>query len=132
MGSGRSDNSNQTWRAVAPSVRRANRLTRSRSASVMTTLIGHSGLAQAGYSGEVPALYLLRAAQGLGTGRLLMRAAARRLIAEGDRAMALWVLATNVPARRFYEHFEFEPSPVDPFQLLLLLNDLRRALQSSG
>jgi GNAT superfamily N-acetyltransferase len=33
-------------------------------------------------------------------------------------------------ARRFYEHFEFERSPVDPFQLLLLLKDLRKALQS--
>ena len=36
-------------------------------------------------------------------GRLLMRAMARRLIAEGERAMALWVLAGNAPARGFYE-----------------------------
>ncbi len=60
-------------------------------------------LAAAGYSGEVTALYVLRAAQGRGAGRLLMQAMARRLIAEGDRAMALWVLAENVPARIFYE-----------------------------
>lgn len=63
-------------------------------------------LAAAGYAGEVTALYVLRAAQGRGTGRLLMRAMARRLIAEGYRSMALWVLAANAPARRFYERLE--------------------------
>lgn len=60
-------------------------------------------LAAAGYAGEVPAIYLLRANQGRGTGRLLLQAMARRLIAEGYRGMALWVLATNAPARAFYE-----------------------------
>ncbi|OQW78378.1 MAG: hypothetical protein BVN33_00550 [Proteobacteria bacterium ST_bin13] len=60
-------------------------------------------LMAAGYSGEVPALYILRRGQGRGAGRLLMRAMARRLIAEGDRTMALWVLSTNAPARGFYE-----------------------------
>ncbi len=60
-------------------------------------------LAAAGYSGEITALYVLRAAQGRGAGRLLMQAMTRRLIAEGDRSMSLWVLAENVPARRFYE-----------------------------
>lgn len=62
-----------------------------------------SALAAAGYAGEIPAIYLLRANQGRGTGRLLMQAMARRLIAEGYRGMALWVLATNAPARAFYE-----------------------------
>lgn len=47
--------------------------------------------------------YILRRGQGRGAGRLLMRAMARRLIAEGDRTMALWVLSTNAPARGFYE-----------------------------
>lgn len=60
-------------------------------------------LSQQGYRGEVTALYVLRAAQGKGAGRALMAALARRLIAEGDRTMALWVLATNGRARRFYE-----------------------------
>jgi hypothetical protein len=41
------------------------------------------------------------------------------------------VHAIDEAARRFYEHFEFEPSPVDPFQLLLL-KDLRKALQSGS
>jgi GNAT superfamily N-acetyltransferase len=60
-------------------------------------------LAAAGYSGEVAAIYVLRAAQRRGAGRLLIQAMARRLIAEGDRSMALWVLTANAPARRFYE-----------------------------
>jgi len=60
-------------------------------------------LAAAGYAGEVAAIYVLRAAQGSGAGRLLMQATARRLIAEGYRSMALWVLAANAPARGFYE-----------------------------
>lgn len=60
-------------------------------------------LAAAGYTGEVPAIYLLRASQGRGAGRMLMQAMARRLIAEGYRSMALWMLAPNTPARGFYE-----------------------------
>lgn len=60
-------------------------------------------LTTSGYSGEVTALYVLHAAQGKGAGRLLMQAMARRLIAEGDRSMALWVLAANARARGFYE-----------------------------
>ena len=61
------------------------------------------GLAAAGYAGEVAAIYVLRAGQGRGAGRLLMQAMARRLIAEGHRSMALWVLTANRPARGFYE-----------------------------
>ena len=60
-------------------------------------------LAAASYAGEVAAIYVLRAGQGRGAGRLLMQAMARRLIAEGYRSMALWVLTANAPARRFYE-----------------------------
>ena len=61
-----------------------------------------------GFSGEVTALYVLRAGQRRGAGRLLMRALARRLIAEGERGLALWVLRDNVPARRFYERLAGE------------------------
>ena len=31
------------------------------------------------------------------------------------------VHAINDEARQFYEHFDFDPSPVNPFQLLLLM-----------
>ncbi|HEY6390096.1 MAG TPA: hypothetical protein VIX89_02390 [Bryobacteraceae bacterium] len=44
---------------------------------------------------------------------------------------AVMVHAIDDAARRFYEHFEFDPSPADPFQLLLLLKDLRRALKKA-
>jgi GNAT superfamily N-acetyltransferase len=63
-------------------------------------------LLAAGYSGEVAAIYVLREAQGQGAGRRLMAAMARRLIAEGERSMALWVLEANAPARRFYERLD--------------------------
>ena len=42
---------------------------------------------------------------------------------------AVTVHAIDDSARGFYEHFGFDPSPVDPFQLLLLLKDLRKALR---
>lgn len=55
------------------------------------------------YTGEVSAIYLLEQAQGQGTGRKLMQAAARELIQRGHRSMMLWVLRDNTPARNFYE-----------------------------
>jgi hypothetical protein len=39
------------------------------------------------------------------------------------------VHAIDDDARRFYEHFQFDPSPIDPFQLMLLLKDIRKALR---
>jgi hypothetical protein len=38
------------------------------------------------------------------------------------------VHAIDDEARRFYEHFQFDRSPVDPFQLMLLMKDIRKAL----
>lgn len=53
--------------------------------------------------GEIDAIYLLPSAWGKGIGRLLMDAALARLAeARFDRA-TLWVLDSNVRARRFYE-----------------------------
>jgi hypothetical protein len=42
---------------------------------------------------------------------------------------AVLVHAIDDAARRFYEHFNFDASPIDPFQLMLLLKDLRKALK---
>lgn len=56
-----------------------------------------------GYTGEVSAIYLLKQAQGQGTGRKLMQAAARELVRRGHRSMMLWVLRDNTQARKFYE-----------------------------
>ena len=44
---------------------------------------------------------------------------------------AVLVHAIDAAARRFYLHFGFEESPVDPYQLLLLLKDLRKALHKA-
>jgi GNAT superfamily N-acetyltransferase len=55
------------------------------------------------YTGEVGAIYLLKQAQGQGTGRRLMQAAGRELVQRGHTAMLLWVLKDNIAARKFYE-----------------------------
>jgi hypothetical protein len=44
----------------------------------------------------------------------------------GIRAFA--VHAKNEGARRFYERFDFIPSPTDPMHLFILLKDLRRII----
>ena len=69
--------------------------------------------------------------QGKGLGKALLFDALTRIEEAADivAVRAVMVHAIDEPARRFYEHFEFEPSPVNPFQLLLLLKDLRKALK---
>jgi GNAT superfamily N-acetyltransferase len=56
--------------------------------------------------------------------------ALRRIEAAADivGVRAVLVHAIDSAARRFYEHFDFEPSPVR-FELMLLLKDLRKALK---
>ena len=60
-------------------------------------------LRERGFTGEVGELYVIRTAHRRGVGSTLMRAMAGALIERGHRAMSLWVLAENGPARRFYE-----------------------------
>jgi len=69
--------------------------------------------------------------QGKGLGKALLFDALSRIEEAADivAVRAVMVHAIDEAARRFYEHFEFEPSPVDPFQLLLLRKDLRKALK---
>jgi ribosomal protein S18 acetylase RimI-like enzyme len=55
-----------------------------------------------GAEGEIRALYVLAAAQRRGLGRALLAAAARRLLAGGIGAVALWVIAGNTRAIAFY------------------------------
>jgi len=55
------------------------------------------------FEGEVYAIYLLEAFKRQGIGERLVRAAMDKLLAEGVRSMMLWVLADNLPGRRFYE-----------------------------
>jgi ribosomal protein S18 acetylase RimI-like enzyme len=54
------------------------------------------------YTGEIYAIYLTKASQGRGLGRLLFEAALADLRQRGHASMTLWVLADN-PSRGFYE-----------------------------
>ena len=56
-----------------------------------------------GYDGELYGLYVLAACQRQGIGRELTQTVARRLAADGFKAMILWVLKDNLKARAFYE-----------------------------
>ena len=54
--------------------------------------------------GEIHALYLLQAAQGMGLGRRLMAAMAALLTQRGPGPISVWALKDNTRARGFYEH----------------------------
>lgn len=86
----------------------------------------------------VPIMLLARLAtdrrwQGQGVGRALLRDAMQRTLQAADIAgiRALAVHAKDEEARRFYEHFDFVPSPTDPLHLFVLLKDVRRAISAS-
>lgn len=65
--------------------------------------------------------------QGQGLGEALLKDALLRIIAAADTvgARAVLVHAIDDQAREFYEHFGFERSPIDEFELMLLMKDLR-------
>ncbi len=67
--------------------------------------------------------------QRMGLGKALLFDALRRIAdaAEIVAVRAVLVHAIDNGARQFYEHFEFEPSPIDLFQLMLLMKDVRKA-----
>jgi GNAT superfamily N-acetyltransferase len=71
-----------------------------------------------------------RSFQGLGLGKALLFDSLKRIDEAADivGVRAVMVHPIDDDARRFYQHFEFEPSPADPFQLMLLLKNLRRAI----
>ena len=56
----------------------------------------------AGFDGELNAIYILRAANKLGVGRRLVYEVVNAMIAQGRNSMMVWVLKEN-PARGFYE-----------------------------
>jgi hypothetical protein len=47
-------------------------------------------------------------------------------------ARAILVHAIDDEAAAFHTHFGFEPSPLEPNQLMLLMKDLRASLKSLG
>ncbi len=81
----------------------------------------------------VPVILLARLAvdhtwQGRGLGAALLVDALRRILAAADIVgiRAVLVHAKDDAAKRFYEHFDFEPSPVDPMHLFLLVKEIAR------
>lgn len=69
--------------------------------------------------------------QGKGLGKALLFDALVRIEEAADivAMRAVMVHAIDQAAREFYLHFDFEPSPVDRFQLMLLMKDLRKAIR---
>ena len=77
----------------------------------------------------VPVMVLARlavdsCAQGIQLGGALLQDAVRRTLAVAQNAgvRALLVHALDEQAKSFYEHYGFQPSPVDPLVLMLRLN----------
>jgi ribosomal protein S18 acetylase RimI-like enzyme len=60
-------------------------------------------LVDAGFGGEIGAIYVLRSNQNRGAGRSIMAMMAKSLSGLGHEAASLWVLRENAPARNFYE-----------------------------
>lgn len=83
----------------------------------------------------VPVMLLARLAvsvahQGRGIGSGLLKDAMLRSLAAAEIAgiRAMVTHAKDDAARRFYEHFDFAPSPTDPLHLFILLKDARAAV----
>lgn len=84
----------------------------------------------------VPDMILARLAvdrnhQGCGLGQALLKDALLRTAQAADIAgiRCLLVHAKDDAARRWYEYWEFEPSPTDPYHLFLMLKDLKSLLE---
>jgi GNAT superfamily N-acetyltransferase len=73
-----------------------------------------------------------RSEQGTGLGKTLFVDALTRAVAAASEigARAILVHAIDEDAVAFYKKFGFEPSPIDPRQLMLLMKDLRVTLKS--
>jgi GNAT superfamily N-acetyltransferase len=68
--------------------------------------------------------------QGQGIGKALLKDAMLRTLQAANIAgiHAFAAHAKDEKARRFYGHFDFIPSPVDPMHLFVLLKDMRRVI----
>ncbi len=82
----------------------------------------------------IPVMVLARLAvdlrhQGQNIGRGLLKDAIFRALQASEYAgiRAIFVHAKDDKARKFYERFDFEPSPVDPLKLMLLIKDARKS-----
>jgi GNAT superfamily N-acetyltransferase len=85
----------------------------------------------------IPVILLARLAidkdeKGAGLGKALLKDALLRIASAANivGARAVLVHAIDESAKKFYLHFNFEPSPIHELQLMLLMKDLRKALES--
>jgi GNAT superfamily N-acetyltransferase len=71
-----------------------------------------------------------RTEQGKGLGKALLRDALARTAQAADvvGVRAVLVHAIDESARKFYLHHGFQPSLADPFQLMILMKDLRASI----
>ncbi len=83
----------------------------------------------------MPVILLARLAidrrwQGEGVGKALLKDAMQRTLLAADIAgiRAFAVHAKDDQAKKFYEKFDFTPSPTDPMHLFILLKDVRRII----
>jgi GNAT superfamily N-acetyltransferase len=83
----------------------------------------------------IPIMLLARLAvdqrwHGKGIGKALLRDAMQRTLQAAEIAgiRAFVVHAKDEGAKRFYEHFDFAPSPTDPMHLFVLLKDMRKII----
>lgn len=86
-----------------------------------------------------PAMLLARLAVDLGhrrrgLGRALLKDALMRTARAAEIAgiRCLLVHAKDEAARRWYEGWDFEPSPTDRYHLFLLLKDIQKLLEQGG
>jgi predicted N-acetyltransferase YhbS len=84
----------------------------------------------------IPVMVLARLAvdvrhQGKGIGRGLLKDAVLRTLQAAEIAgiRAIFVHAKDELARAFYERFGFEPSPIHPLQLMLLIKDCGKCIK---
>ena len=84
----------------------------------------------------IPVILLARLAvdvslQGKRIGPALLKDALLRAASAADTigARAVLVHAKDDDAKGFYEHFNFEPSPSDPYHLMLIMKDLVRIVR---
>jgi GNAT superfamily N-acetyltransferase len=72
--------------------------------------------------------------QGKGLGRALLRDAVLRVLgaAETIGVRAILVHAISEEAKRFYEHWGFRPSPVEPMTLMITVEEVRTMLSQPG
>ena len=85
----------------------------------------------------IPVMILARLAvdkryQGKKIGRWLLKDAIQRTLLASEHAgiRAVFVHAKDDKAQKFYKHFGFEPSLVDPLKMMLLIKDAKKTMET--